>query len=93
MEKSIYRKGKRTKIYYCHPYSSWERGSNENNNMLVRYWLPKSSDFDSRAICNIHILKRIQNWMNDYPRKLFDSGTAKEEYIKKLNKIYIQYIC
>ena len=46
MEKSIRNKRNRTTIYYCHPYSSYERGSNENQNKLVRRWFPKGFDID-----------------------------------------------
>ena len=35
MEKALYRKGNRTRIYYCHPYVPSERGSNENGNKLI----------------------------------------------------------
>ncbi len=45
MERSINGNIKRTKIYYCHPYSSWERGSNENQNKLIRRYFPKGTDF------------------------------------------------
>ena len=45
MERSRRSKKKRTKIYYCHPYSSWERGSNENQNKLVRRHIPKGRKF------------------------------------------------
>lgn len=36
--------GKRTISYYCHPYSSWERGTNENINKMIRRWIPKGAD-------------------------------------------------
>ena len=36
MEKACRRKGARTTVYYCHPYSSWERGSNERQNGMIR---------------------------------------------------------
>ena len=36
----------RKKVYYCHPYSSYERGSNENLNKMIRRWLPKGTNFD-----------------------------------------------
>lgn len=87
MQKSLYRKGIRTIIYYAHPYSSFERGTNENNNILIRYWLPKSSDFDNYKVCNIHIAKQIENWINNYPRKLFDGGTAREKFEEELAKL------
>jgi len=41
MEKSCRHKGKRTRLYYCHPYSAYERGSNENMNRMIRWFFPK----------------------------------------------------
>jgi len=58
----------RTKLYFCHPYSAWERGSNENNNKLVRRWFPKGCDFSCVTPAEIEAL---QDWVNDYPRKQF----------------------
>ncbi len=64
----------RTKVYYCHAYRSCERGSNENQNRLIRRWCPKGTNFD--GITQAEITK-IQNWMNDYPRRMFRGKSAK----------------
>jgi len=56
-------------------YSSWERGSNENANRIIRRFIPKGSniaDFSKKEI------KRIENWMNNYPRKKLGYKTAKQ---------------
>ncbi|AWW27002.1 IS30 family transposase [Acetobacterium sp. KB-1] len=77
IERSIYYKKKRTTTYYCHPYSSWERGSNENANRLIRRFIPKGSD-----ICQYSddYIKQVENWLNNYPRKMFNYMTANEVY-------------
>lgn len=54
-------------IYYCHPYCSRERGSNENANRIIRRFVPKGSriaDFSDEYI------QRVQDWMNHYPRRI-----------------------
>jgi len=63
---------KRTTCYYAHPYSAWERGSNENQNKLIRRFLPKGSDID---ILTKRDVIRIQHWMNNYPRKILGYKT------------------
>ena len=68
MEKSCF-EGKRTSIYYCHAYCSWERGSNENQNKLVRRRIPKGSNFDWMTQQDVD---EVQEWINNYPRKKFD---------------------
>lgn len=65
MERSCLTKGKRTHLYYCHPYSAYERGSNENANTLIRRWLPKGTKLSAVPKAQI---KKIENWMNNYPR-------------------------
>lgn len=75
MEKSALRHGSRTKLYYCHPYSSYERGSNENQNKLVRRHIPKGVDFDSKTKEDIQY---IQDWMNHYPRKILGYRTPDD---------------
>ena len=67
--------GKRTTCYYAHPYSSFERGSNENQNRLIRRFVPKGSNIDKLTKRDI---KRIENWMNNYPRKIFGYKTAAQ---------------
>ena len=74
LEKSCKSNNKRTIIYYAHPYRSGERGSNENNNKLIRRFLPKGTNFDN--ISNEYI-DYIQEWINNYPRMIFGYKTAK----------------
>ncbi len=81
MEKSATAKGKRTIVYYCHAYASWERGTNENNNRLIRRHIPKGTDFDGRSQEEI---SKIEQWINDYPRKIFEFRTANEEFEEQL---------
>ena len=58
----------RTSVYYAHPYSSFERGTNENRNGIVRRFISKGSNFD----CLIdEILQRISHYINTLPRKRF----------------------
>ncbi len=69
VEKSCIKKGTRTKIYYAHPYCSGERGTNENNNRLIRRWIPKGTIIDN---ISKEFIKQIENWINNYPRAMFD---------------------
>ena len=85
MERSVLRKGeKRTFVFYCHPYSSWERGSNENLNRMIRRHIPKGEDFDERQDRDIQY---IENWMNNYPRGIFDFKTSGDMFKEELEKL------
>jgi IS30 family transposase len=78
IENSCLRPGtKRTECYYAHPYSAWERGSNENANKLIRRLVPKG--YDIGELTNVDV-KRIENWVNNYPRRMFGYKTANEVY-------------
>ena len=57
----------RTKVYFCHPYSSWERGSNENANIMIRRKHPKGTDFEKVSARQI---AETEQWINNYPRKI-----------------------
>ena len=87
LEKSVYDKlSKRTTIYYAHPYCSWERGSNENNNKLIRKFIKKKTDIKNFSVAYI---KKIQDWINNYPRKLFNYKTAKDIFYENLDDCLI----
>ncbi len=73
MEKSCRRKGKRTKLYYCHPYSAYERGSNENMNRMIRWFFPKGTNFDEVTDKDI---QRAEDWINSYPRRVLGWRSA-----------------
>lgn len=67
--------------FYAHSYCSWERGSNENNNKLIRRFFPKGMSFEKISEKKI---QKIEKWMNGYPRKLFQGKSANEIYIQEL---------
>lgn len=62
-------------VYYAHPYSSWERGSNENGNRILRRFVPKGSDISKITVKQ---LQRIEDWVNNYPRRILGYKTANE---------------
>ena len=80
MQKALYRVGERFELYYCHPYSSWERGSNENQNKLVRRFYPKGSDFDEPGYITRSNIKECEDWINKMPRKLFGGLSSDEVF-------------
>lgn len=73
MESSMRARLPRTKIYYCHPYSSYERGSNENMNRIIRRFFPKGTNFDLVSPAEV---AAAEHWMNHYPRKLLGWRSA-----------------
>lgn len=76
IERSLNALGRRTTIYFCHPFCSSERGSNENQNKLVRRHIKKGEDIGKYTDEQI---RNIQDWINNYPRKLFN-GLSSIEY-------------
>lgn len=67
--------GRRTTIYFAHSYSSWERGTNENQNRMIRRFIPKGADI---ADFSEKEIQWIQDWMNNYPRKILGYKTANQ---------------
>lgn len=66
-----------TDHFYCHSFCSYERGSNENANRLIRRWIPKGTDISKISKEEI---KEIQTWINNYPRELFKGKSSNEIY-------------
>ena len=81
IEGSAITKRKRTKVYYAHPYSAWERGTNENANKLIRRFIPKGADIGEFSHERI---KMIEHWINNYPRRILN-GLSSNMLIDKLN--------
>lgn len=71
-------------VYFCHPYSSWERGANENANMLLRGYLPKRCNIDKLTQSE---LDDIAWELNNRPRKRLDYATPAEVRKQILNSI------
>ena len=80
IEKSISTKQPRTTLYYCHPYSSYERGTNENINRMIRRFFPKGTNFDDVTPAQV---AAVESWINNYPRKIF-GGLSSNLYRKQL---------
>lgn len=74
---------KRLDVYYCHPYRSTERASNERANRIIRRFFPKGASF---AKYTSKDCQRVQDWMNNYPRKILDYSTPAELFQKELEK-------
>ncbi|MCI8700315.1 MAG: IS30 family transposase [Clostridia bacterium] len=69
------RKKKRIEVFYAHPYRSGERGSNENNNRLIRRFIPKGTE-----ITNVseEFIEYIENWINNLSRPMFGYKSSLE---------------
>ncbi len=63
--------------YFAHPYCSGERGTNENTNGLIRWYLPKGTDF---ATISEQVIKQIENSLNNRPRKRLGWKTPLEAF-------------
>ncbi|WP_031577938.1 IS30 family transposase, partial [Proteiniclasticum ruminis] len=62
-----------TEVYYAHPFSSWERGANEQNNGMIRRFIPKGIDPQSVTPEMVH---RVESWLNHYPKKVLGYASS-----------------
>lgn len=76
----------RTKVYYAHPYSSWERGTNENQNGMIRRKMPKGTVFENVSAADV---AAVEDWMNTYPRRVLGYKTSEMAYQDELRALGI----
>lgn len=84
IEQSCRRTGKRTKTYYCHPYSSYERGSNENQNKMIRRHYPKGVSLEKVTPEDV---RKLEKWINHYPRRIFNFYTSADLFEGCINSL------
>jgi IS30 family transposase len=73
----LFTKNTKVKVYFTHPYSPWERPTNENTNGLLRDYFPKGTDL---SIHSKAYLKNIQRELNERPRKVLDVRSPSEVF-------------
>lgn len=67
--------------FYCHPFCSGERGSNENNNKLIRRHIPKGMSMKNISENKV---RKIERFINNYKRKIFNGKSSKEVYLEQM---------
>ena len=83
MDHSVLTKDAKIQVYFAHPYSPWERGTNENTNMLIRQYFPKGTDFNNVSAEEI---RRVQDELNGRPRKVLGWQTPSEVFNEMIIK-------
>lgn len=73
-----------TKIYFTHPYSSWEKGTVENYNSIIRRYIPNGKDISKITRQKI---ASINQEINNLPRKILNYHTAEEIFTQELQAI------
>lgn len=76
----------KTKVYFAHPYHSWERGTNENTNWLLRQYVPKKTDF---VTVSDKDLERYTHLINHRPRERLNFLTPYEVFIEWKSCIWL----
>ncbi len=79
IERSAVRPGRRCEVFYAHPFSAFERESNENANRIVRRFIPKGADISKFTRAQV---QAIEDWINALPRKVLD-GLSAAEMVKR----------
>ena len=70
-------------FYFAHPYPSWQRGSNENLNGLIRQYIPKKTDLSTLPDTYI---QWVEDQINHRPRKRFNFENPQDRFNKMTKK-------
>ncbi|MCB5955546.1 IS30 family transposase [Enterococcus sp. CWB-B31] len=73
-----------TDVYFTHPYSSWERGTNENHNGMIRRFIPKGTRMSDVSLATV---RRVQDWMNNLPRRILGYATPRECLLEEMAQL------
>ena len=77
---------KSTKVYYAHPYSFYESGTNEKQNFLVRRFFPKRTSFDNISDEQVAY---VEHWINNFPREIFNYHCS--DFIFRMSYLILQF--
>ena len=69
-------------VYFAHPYSSFERGTNEKQNSLLRRFFPKGKSLEN---VSDEAIQAAQDWINNLPRKIFDYSCSNDLFQQFVN--------
>ena len=81
-EHKLFTRDTEMKVYFAHPQSPWERGTNENTNGLIRQYFPKGTDFNEVSAYQI---RKVQDRLNGRPRKVLNAQTPFEAFNQLLH--------
>jgi IS30 family transposase len=79
-------KSLKTDVYFAHPYSSWERGTNENTNGLIRQYFPKKRKLND--VCKFEV-RYVENRLNNRPRKKLAFKTPNEVFFNTIERLTV----
>lgn len=70
------------KSYFCKAYHAWEKGMVENINGLIRWFFPKSTDFDTITEEEI---QTVEDWINNRPMRILGYKSPNQAYQEEMN--------
>ncbi|SIT01851.1 IS30 family transposase [Salimicrobium salexigens] len=76
-------KNSETEVYYTHPYTSSERGTNERHNGLIRRFIPKGQSMEDIPR---EVIQHVETWCNTLPRKILGYQTPEERFQEEVQK-------
>ena len=73
-----------SQVFYAHPNSAFERGTNEKQNSLVRRFIPKGKSMENLSSEKVSF---VEDWINNLPRKILNYSTTKEIFCSFVENI------